>query len=104
MFDPLLAPWTVRSRTRRAVSSISCSVESVCSSQLFASLMLRCCCALAAWSARVCIARFVPVGESDGALMSRPEVSCCCSFPTASRFRLRPWRLVSATARWVIRI
>ena len=101
---PVLRPWTVRSRTRRAVSDISRSAESVWSSQLFASVMLRVCCAAAVWSARICIALLVPVGESDGALIRRPDVSCCCSLPTASRLRFRPFRLVSATARWVILI
>jgi hypothetical protein len=66
--------------------------------------MLRAYWSFASCSARVCMARLVPVGESDGALSIFPEVSCSWSLLNVSRFRLRPWRLVSVTARWVIRI
>ena len=101
---PVFMPWTVRSRTRCTCAIIDCIVEPVWSSQAWASVMLRACWSTAAWSLRVCMARLVPVGESDGALICLPDVSCCCSLATESRLRLRPWRLVSATARWVIRI
>ena len=63
---PVLRPWTVRSRTLRAASSMFWSVESDCSSQAPPSLMLRASCETLASSVRVCIARLVPVGESDG--------------------------------------
>ncbi len=100
---PVLSPCTVRSRMRWVTFIICSSDELPWSSQVLASATLRPCWATAACSARVCIALFVPVGESDGLLMSLPEVSWFWSLPSVSRLRLRPCRLVSVTARCVMR-
>src|SRR3954451_25267765 len=101
---PVFDACTVRSRTLRVCSSIDWRAESVVSSHPVPSEMFR-----AAWSAadmseRACIARLVPVGESDGVLIERPEVSCCCSRLMVSMFLFRFCRLVSAMERWVTRI
>jgi len=101
---PPLEPCTVRSRTRCIWFMAFCSAESVASSRPTPSEMLRACCAVAPMSCRASIALFAPVGESDGALMSFPEVICVWSLLTVARLRLSPWRLFIATVRWVMRI
>src|SRR3954470_19382841 len=101
---PVLSARTARSRTRRAWSSMLCSAESVASRNVCPSEMLRACCAFAACPCRVIIDVLVPVGSSDGVLIVLPEVSWFCSLLTVARLPFRPRRLLTARARWVIRM
>src|SRR4051794_38232034 len=101
---PVFIALTARSRTRWTWATTVCSAESVASSQLCPSEMFFSNCWTALWSWRICSALLVPVGESVGALISFPEVSCCCSLATDDRLLFRPRRAVWVTARWVIRI
>src|SRR4051794_28158435 len=101
---PALDPCTVRSRTFCTCWIMFCRAESVALSWLSPSEMFRAYCVAPASSCRVCIAALVPVGSSDGLLIVLPDVNCACSLAMASMLRLRPCRLVTARARWVIRI
>src|SRR3712207_3795566 len=101
---PVFSAWTVSARTRWTWPRAVVSAVSVASSQLCPSEMFLANCSTALWSCRICSALLVPVGESDGELISFPEVSCCCSFATDERLLFRPRSAVCVTARWVIRI
>jgi len=69
---PVEAPWSTRSRALRVRSSMSVSVVSTVPIQRRASCPLRAYWSLAASRSRSCIAWLVPLGESEGRLISRP--------------------------------
>jgi hypothetical protein len=82
---PVLAPWTVRSRTRRRTSSDVCIAVPAVVSQLSPSAMLRECCSLARRPLRSDIAAAVPEGSSDGLAMFFMPESLFCSPDIAAR-------------------
>ena len=101
--EPVEAPWTTRSRARRTLSTIVVRVASVWPRKLRPSEALRACWLSRASWARSRIASLVPVGESEGRLMSRPVEICSWlrarrAIPVCSEESER-----STISRWVIR-
>ena len=101
---PLLAPWRPRSRASRSWSVAEEMVASVRPSQATPSWALRWYCWVAASESRSRIAVVVPVGESEGRLITLPVESCSCSFDIRFRPACRELSERSLSMCWVTRV